>query len=83
MVEISRLHSPACICAAEKGCVPIQVLAEHVGGLDEQVQRHDAVLVRLFERLDGIYKQNVAILLSLLLAVLSMVTGLVCYLLKR
>lgn len=81
MVEIQLSHPMS--YDPVKGCTSVQVLAERVGGLDEQVQRHEATLIRLFERLDGIYKQNVAILLGLLLAILGIVTGLIGMLARR
>ncbi len=81
MVEIQLTHPTP--CASDRGCTSVQVLAERVGGLDEQVQRHEAALIRLFERLDGIYKQNVAILIAIMVAVLGIVSGLICLLAKR
>ena len=81
MVEIQLTHPLP--CDAVKGCASVQVLAERIDGLEEQERRHEAMFIRLFERLDGIYKQNVAILLGVLAALGGITAGLIGILLKR
>ena len=65
MVEIQL---PQTFCDPEKGCTTVQVINEHVAGLDERVQQQEESLQRLWSRvdatLDSIYRQNIGILIA-------------------
>lgn len=70
-------------CSPEIGCGTVRALNEHTAALDEQLQRHDASLRRLFDRVDGIYKQNIAILVAVMTAIFGFAAGLIFLVLRR
>ncbi len=80
MVEIQLSHP---FCEVDKGCASLQVLAQRVDGVEEQLQRHDEVHKEIFSRLNAISGIALTILLTLLGTFISIAAGLLYLIIRK